>query len=195
MTDNLKTWPERIGLSHGYIVAVEPDYAIHDRAIFPVLMRTGGIAMADAEYVRADLLESAVKAEDDPVLLWAEIHRLRYELKGPEGFETWKEAAIAERLRANAPGAKFSGGAGGGPSSQFFGGGGSGEPTESIRGGGGSGGPSLNFSAVATAVLTDDRNKINLRRALVLLRKAVSYPYDAALRCHIMAFLEKMAKE
>jgi len=36
---------------------------------------------------------------EDPVELWAEIWRLREELKGPDGFETWKDAAIAERLK------------------------------------------------------------------------------------------------
>lgn len=37
--------------------------------------------------------------ENNPVLLWAEIHRLRHELKGPDNFETWRDAAISERLR------------------------------------------------------------------------------------------------
>lgn len=31
--------------------------------------------------------------------LWAEIHRLRAEVVGPDGFATWKEAAVAERVR------------------------------------------------------------------------------------------------
>ncbi len=31
--------------------------------------------------------------------LWAEIHRLRAEVAGPDGFATWKEAAVAERVR------------------------------------------------------------------------------------------------
>lgn len=35
----------------------------------------------------------------DPVLLWAEIHRLRAEAKGPDGFATWRDAAVAERVR------------------------------------------------------------------------------------------------
>ena len=37
--------------------------------------------------------------EVDPVRLWAEIHLLREALKGPDGFDTWKDAAVAERLR------------------------------------------------------------------------------------------------
>lgn len=37
--------------------------------------------------------------EQDPALLWAEIHRLRAELQGPEGYSSWKDAAVAERRR------------------------------------------------------------------------------------------------
>lgn len=37
--------------------------------------------------------------ECDAVALWAEIHRLRAQAKGPDGFETWMGAAISERLR------------------------------------------------------------------------------------------------
>lgn len=35
--------------------------------------------------------------EQDAVVLWAEIHRLRTEAQGPNGM-TWKEAALAERI-------------------------------------------------------------------------------------------------
>lgn len=34
-----------------------------------------------------------------PELLWAEIFKLRSALKGPEGFETWYDAAVHERVR------------------------------------------------------------------------------------------------
>ena len=37
--------------------------------------------------------------EHDPVRLWAEIWRLREAVKGPDGYDTWQEAATAERLR------------------------------------------------------------------------------------------------
>lgn len=37
--------------------------------------------------------------ETNPYRLWAEIHRLRAEAKGPDGYETWHEAAVAERVR------------------------------------------------------------------------------------------------
>lgn len=38
--------------------------------------------------------------ENDPAFLWGggEIHHLRAEVKGPEGFATWKDAAMALRL-------------------------------------------------------------------------------------------------
>ena len=37
--------------------------------------------------------------ENDPIILWAEIHRLRAEAQGPDGHLTWKDAAFAERLK------------------------------------------------------------------------------------------------
>lgn len=37
--------------------------------------------------------------ENDPIRLWAEIHRLRAEAQGPDGHTTWKDAAFAERLK------------------------------------------------------------------------------------------------
>jgi hypothetical protein len=43
--------------------------------------------------------QSEAPAEDDPVALWARIHHLEAEVKGPDGFATWKDAAIAERIR------------------------------------------------------------------------------------------------
>jgi hypothetical protein len=36
---------------------------------------------------------------DDPVVLWAEIHRLRAEVAGPDGYPTWKDAATIERVK------------------------------------------------------------------------------------------------
>lgn len=37
--------------------------------------------------------------ENDPSQLWAEIHRLRADQRGPAGFTTWRDAAVDERLR------------------------------------------------------------------------------------------------
>lgn len=37
--------------------------------------------------------------ESDAVTLWAEIHRLRAAVKGPEGYDSWQDAATAERVR------------------------------------------------------------------------------------------------
>lgn len=36
---------------------------------------------------------------EDPSLLWAEIHRLRSLVGGPDGHETWRDAAVAERVK------------------------------------------------------------------------------------------------
>src|ERR1700757_1322112 len=36
--------------------------------------------------------------ESDPLVLWAEIHRLRYEQEAPLGFSSWKDAAEKERV-------------------------------------------------------------------------------------------------
>lgn len=37
--------------------------------------------------------------ETDPATLWAEIWRLRHDAEGPAGYDTWKDAAVAERVR------------------------------------------------------------------------------------------------
>jgi hypothetical protein len=37
--------------------------------------------------------------ETDPATLWAEIWRLRHDAEGPDGYDTWKDAAVAERVR------------------------------------------------------------------------------------------------
>ena len=41
---------------------------------------------------------NAVITKDDYAQLWAECHTLRCEIKGPDGFETWKDAAVYERI-------------------------------------------------------------------------------------------------
>ena len=38
-------------------------------------------------------------SEEDPARLWAEIHRLRAAVAGPQGYATWQDAATAERVR------------------------------------------------------------------------------------------------
>lgn len=42
-----------------------------------------------------DLLDT----EEDPARLWAEIHLLRAAVQGPDGYATWKDAAVVERVR------------------------------------------------------------------------------------------------
>lgn len=44
-------------------------------------------------------IEPLLDSEEDPVRLWAEIHLLRADLQGPDGFATWQDAAVAERVR------------------------------------------------------------------------------------------------
>lgn len=41
----------------------------------------------------ADMVNAGLNAEE-----YAELYRLREEVKGPDGFATWKDAAIAERM-------------------------------------------------------------------------------------------------
>lgn len=53
--------------------------------------KTDGVAAMSAEL--GPLLDS----EEDPARLWAEIHRLRADAQGPQGYRTWKEAATVER--------------------------------------------------------------------------------------------------
>lgn len=46
-----------------------------------------------------DQLGPLLDSEENPARLWAEIHRLRAEVAGPQGYATWKDAAVAERVR------------------------------------------------------------------------------------------------
>jgi hypothetical protein len=51
-----------------------------------------------------DALRAMIKPESPPAEpmdaeTWAELHRLRHEFKGPDGFATWKDAAIDERVK------------------------------------------------------------------------------------------------
>lgn len=46
-----------------------------------------------------DGLGPLLDGEEDPARLWAEIHLLRAAVQGPDGYATWQDAAIAERVR------------------------------------------------------------------------------------------------
>ena len=51
---------------------------------------------------RCDMLVAASTPElgsDDPVKLHIRIAHLEHEVKGPDGYDTWKDAAVAERVR------------------------------------------------------------------------------------------------
>lgn len=37
--------------------------------------------------------------EENPIILWAHIYHLEMCLKGPDGFESWQDAAVHERVR------------------------------------------------------------------------------------------------
>lgn len=54
---------------------------------------TDGVSAMSAKL--GPLLDS----EEDPARLWAEIHLLRAAMQGPDGYLTWHEAAVAERVR------------------------------------------------------------------------------------------------
>lgn len=54
---------------------------------------------ADAAPAMSAKLGPLQDSEEDPARLWAEIHMLRADVQGPDGFETWKEAAATERSR------------------------------------------------------------------------------------------------
>jgi hypothetical protein len=45
------------------------------------------------------MMDGDLHVDAPPEELWAEIFRLRAQVKGPEGFETWYDAAVHERLR------------------------------------------------------------------------------------------------
>lgn len=46
--------------------------------------------------MKHDLEADVLMTEVD---MWAEIYRLREAVKGPDGFDSWQDAAVAERIR------------------------------------------------------------------------------------------------
>ena len=46
--------------------------------------------------MKHDLAKDVLMTEVD---MWAEIYRLREAVKGPEGYDSWQDAATAERCR------------------------------------------------------------------------------------------------
>lgn len=49
--------------------------------------------------IRAEAAALSTPPEGMDVDEWAELYRLREDAKGPDGFGTWKDAAVAERVR------------------------------------------------------------------------------------------------
>ena len=52
----------------------------------------GGSALSEG-------LGPLLDSEEDPARLWAEIHRLRAAVRGPQGYASWQDAATDERMR------------------------------------------------------------------------------------------------
>jgi hypothetical protein len=71
-----------------------------ERLIEIVNFRGAPLTNSEEREISAELL-AAREAQSVPVPdeIYAELYRLRIENKGPEGFETWKDAAIFERGR------------------------------------------------------------------------------------------------
>jgi hypothetical protein len=65
---------------------------LNDRAEFAWRGFNRAAALLAATAKRAEDAERLSGAE-----VWAEVYRLRAEVQGPDGYATWKDAAIAER--------------------------------------------------------------------------------------------------
>ena len=64
-------------------------------ALIPI---AGGLAVEALRRQHAEIERlTAIIAKDGYAELWAECYTLRCEIKGPDGFETWKDAAVHER--------------------------------------------------------------------------------------------------
>jgi hypothetical protein len=71
-------------------------------AAFYSTTRDEWLAVADAALAAQQRAETPPMDAED----WAELYRLREEVKGPDGYATWKDAAVAERIlrvRAETP--------------------------------------------------------------------------------------------
>lgn len=72
--------------------------SIHNVPTLPKLCDCGEKAadMLRQQHAEIERL-TAIIAKDGYAELWAECYTLRCEIKGPDGFETWKDAAVHER--------------------------------------------------------------------------------------------------
>lgn len=78
--------------------ALDQGDGMFDRAGVYVAVETlAALAKQQAPEATAEL--AAVPVDATAPELWAEIFRLRSALEGPAGFETWQDAAVAERVR------------------------------------------------------------------------------------------------
>jgi hypothetical protein len=63
------------------------------RLVDPMLDPIGKIG-GIMQFVEKNLKTAELSVDD-----WAELHRLREEIKGPEGYATWKDAAVDEKVK------------------------------------------------------------------------------------------------
>lgn len=66
-------------------VVVESDWPEYEPTWRAIEARVDGVSAPESDWTEIDL--------------WAEIHRLRAAVKGPDGYASWQEAATAERIR------------------------------------------------------------------------------------------------
>lgn len=66
-------------------VVVESDWPEYEPTWQAIEARVDGAPASESDWTEIDL--------------WAEIHRLRAAVKGPDGYASWQEAATAERIR------------------------------------------------------------------------------------------------
>jgi hypothetical protein len=66
-------------------VVVEADWPEYEATWRAIERRVDAVRLEDSEWSEVDL--------------WAEIHRLRAAIKGPDGFASWQDAATSERVR------------------------------------------------------------------------------------------------
>jgi len=57
------------------------------------------ICRLSGQWKRTDKERTPLYTDPLSAEVWAELHRLRHEIQGPDGFATWKDAAIAERIK------------------------------------------------------------------------------------------------
>lgn len=99
--DALWTFAEEVQWAHmsGNFTDVEQDVAI---TIALEKLENAGVSPNNGEPRPTQAIAQtapAVAGEAMDAEHWAELHRLRQEVKGPDGYATWRDAAVDERLK------------------------------------------------------------------------------------------------